>query len=221
VPPAPPGVALGRAAAPTSRGIRGWVIALVAAGILVGVVVVGASQLLKGEGPATGASAAPSVALASGPPGAGGSASPGGSAAPSGSAAPAGPAALELTGATASSVVGNRAKFQPQQAIDGDLATAWQEGSATEKGEWIEVSFAPSRVDSIAISNGYQASTGLYAGNRRLKDVLISVNGGNRSVPAWDTKKAQSIDLGGVGSATSNHDRERTGAKTVVAHAVR
>ena len=204
VPPAPPGMVSGEADQRTSRGLPGWVLALVAAGVVVGVIVVGASQLLKGEKPSTGASAAPSLGLASGSPGTGESASPGDSAAPGQTAAPAKAAALDLTGAAASSVVGNRAKFQPEKAIDGDLATAWQEGNATEKGQWIEVTFGPSRVDSVVIRNGYQASNALFAGNRRLKDVLISVNGGEPvKVRLKDSTKAQTIDLGGVADATS------------------
>ncbi len=100
--------------------------------------------------------------------------------------------------------MGDRAKFQPEKAIDGDLATCWQEGSAKEKGQWIEVSFAPSRADTLVIRNGYQASNALYSGNLRLKDVLISVNGGKATkVRLADAKKAQTIDLGGVSGATT------------------
>ena len=112
---------------------------------------------------------------------------------------------LVLSGAKASSSVGNRPKFAASMAIDDDLATSWQEGSQQEKDQWIEVSFDPSRADTLLIRNGYQASQAAYRGNRRLKDILVSVDGG-KAIPVRlkDTTKAQQVDLGGV-----------TGAKTV------
>jgi hypothetical protein len=204
VPPAPPGVAAGGADAPPRRGIPGWVLALVGAGIVVGVVVVAASQLLKGEGPSTGATAAPSLAVGSGSPDPGGSGLPGESEDPSASVVPGEPVRLTLTDAAASSVVGNRAKFQPEMVLDDDQKTSWQEGSATEKGQWIEVSLAPSRVDHLVIWNGYQASVPLFNGNRRLKDVLISVNGGDPiEVRLKDATKGQTVQLGGISGATT------------------
>jgi hypothetical protein len=203
VPPAPPGVVVGGADAPSKRGIPGWVLALVGAGIVVGVVVVAASQLLKGEGPATGATAAPSLAV-SGSPGPGESALPSESANPSASVVPGTPVRLTLTDAGASSVVGDRAKFQPEMVLDDNQKTAWQEGSATEKGQWIEVFLAPSRVDHLIIWNGYQASRPLFDGNRRLKDVLISVNGGEPiKVRLKDATKGQTVQLGGISGATT------------------
>ena len=204
VPPAPPGLAGARDEAPRSRGIPGWLLGLVAAGIVVGVVAVAASQLLKGEGPATGATAAPSLAVASDAPSPGESVLPSDSVAPSESVPPAETVRLTLTGAAASSVVGNRAKFQPEMVLDDDQRTSWQEGNATEKGQWIEVSLAPSRVDHLIIWNGYQASRPLFDGNRRLKDVLISVNGGDPiAVRLKDATKGQTVKLGGISGATT------------------
>jgi hypothetical protein len=110
---------------------------------------------------------------------------------------------LKVLGASASSIaLGNTAKYGPQLAIDGNLKTSWQEGSAIEKGEWIELSFDPSTLTAVVIRNGYQASTALYRGNMRLKDVLISVNGGPpKAVRLADTTAAQKIDLGAVAGA--------------------
>jgi hypothetical protein len=190
------------------RRFAGWIVAMAVLGVLVGVGVVVGSSLLKGEGPASLASEAP---IASGGPGAPSTAPSG--AAPTASAqggeatsaAPAAkPVALVLTGATASSVVGDLAKFQPAKAIDGDPKTSWQEGEAVEKGQWIEVAFAPSTVSGVSIRNGYGASTALYKGNRRLKDVLVSVDGG-KAVKARlkDTGKPQAIALAGPVGATS------------------
>ena len=207
VPTAPPAAGTASGAArprlkdsPGRRGIPGWVLAVGALGLIVGVGIVGASVLFRGSGPDSGASTgpgAPSGAVASG-----GAAGPSG--APASGVTGGTPVELALTGATASSVVGNRAKFQPAKAIDGNPATSWQEGSAREKDEWIEVTFDAARADSLVIRNGYQASDALFKGNRRLKDVLVSVDGGSPiAVRLKDSQKPQTVDLGGVSGATS------------------
>lgn len=183
-----------------SRGFPMWVVVIGLLGILVGAGVVAGSVLLGGQGPGSLATSAPQSAPAGSP-----GTSPGAPGGPS-AAPPAGAAGvpLTLTSAKASSVVGNRAKFAAAMAIDGDPKTCWQEGNATEKGQWIEVSFAPSRVDAVVLDNGYQASTALYKGNLRLKDVLISVNGGTPiKATLQDTTKPQRIEVGGVTSATT------------------
>jgi len=189
----------------SSRGIGGWVIGMAVVGIVVGVGIVAASVLLKGPGPASDASAAPSGLASAGP----GSSAAAVSTAPDASGVPAtaGPATpaptqkiagvpLKLTGAAASSVVGNLAKFQPGMAIDGNVKTSWQEGATSEKGQWIEVSFDPARVDAVVINNGYGASTALYKGNLRPKAVQISVDGGKPTeVTLKDTPNAQTFKL--------------------------
>ena len=192
-----------------SRGIAGWLVVMAVLGIIVGVGFVAASVLLKGPGPATGATAAPSVMASDGP-----GASSGASAGPEGTAgatdaptlAPTArveDAKLELTGAAASSVVGGLAKFAADRAIDGDNKTCWQEGAKAEKGQWIEVAFASSRVVAVDIVNGYGASTALYKGNHRPKVVRISVDGGEPvEVKLKDTAKVQRIKLGEIAGAT-------------------
>ena len=196
----------------SSRGIGGWVIGVAVLGIVVGVGLVAAGVLLKGPGPASDATAAPSVPTSPGPgaSAAAGSAGPGatGATATAGPATPApttkvagGP--LKLTGAAASSVVGNLARFLPEKAIDGDVKTSWQEGATNEKGQWIEVSFDPARVEAVVLNNGYGASTALYKGNLRLKAVQISVDGGKPvEVTLKDTPKAQTVKLGEHPGAT-------------------
>ncbi len=190
----------------SSRGIAGWLIVMVLLGLVAGALVVAASVLLKSPGPATGASEAPSPAAS-----AGSSSGPESTDTPVTSAEPSTGApsakvegaALVLTGAAASSVVGDRAKFQPDKAIDGDVKTCWQEGARTEKGQWIEVSFDTARVEAVVINNGYGASTALYKGNLRPKKVQISVNGGEAiAVTLKDTAKAQRISLGENPGAT-------------------
>jgi hypothetical protein len=212
VPTARPGAKTAAAAPPAKRGgVPGWVIAVIVLGVVVGVGAVVGSQFLKGTGPASNASAAPTPSgpAAAASPSAGGSSAP---ASASASAKPAGPTPtpvpskpLKLTGASASSIAGgNTAKYGPQLAIDGSPKTSWQEGSATEKGEWIEVSFDPSTVTAVVIRNGFQASTALYKGNLRLKDVLISVNGGApKAVRLADAVTPQKISLGSLTGATN------------------
>ena len=189
----------GREPTAAKRGIPSWVIGVGVIGVLVGVALVLAGVALRGKGPETGATGS-----AAAPSGVASSASPGSSAVAA-SSEPGTPVPLVLSGAKASSSVGNRPKFAASMAIDGDLATSWQEGSQQEKDQWIEVSFDPSRADTLLIRNGYQASQAAYRGNRRLKDILVSVDGG-KAIPVRlkDTTKAQQVDLGGV-----------TGAKTV------
>jgi hypothetical protein len=178
-------------------------------GVLAGVVAVVGSNMLKGSGPASAVSAAPllggsgvpaSAAVSSVGPSSSGASSAAGSPTP----APLAGKPLKLTGASASSIAnGNTAKYGPQLAIDGSLKTSWQEGSPTENGQWIEVSFGPSTVTAVVVRNGFQASTPLYKGNLRLKDVLISVDGGAPlPVQLKDTTNAQKFDLTPVPGAT-------------------
>ncbi len=180
------------------RGVPSWVIGVGVVGLLVGVAIVLAGLALRGPAPdsgATGSGDVPSGAAASGAPQASG---------PSGSAsAPGTPVPLVLTKAKASSVAGDRPKFQPGMAIDGDPDTAWQEGAQQEKDQWIEVAFDASRADTLVVRNGYQASQAQFRGTRRLKDVLVTVNGG-KAIPVKlkDSMKPQEIDLGGVSGAT-------------------
>lgn len=194
-PPKPPVAGKGES---RSRGIPGWVVWVGAIGVLVGVAIVLASVALRSPNPDSGATG--SGAAASGPASSQGPGSSGGTS----SSAPGTAVALPMKAATASSVVGNQDKFKAERAIDGDPATSWQEGSRQEKGEWIEVTFDPSRADTLLVRNGYQASQALYRGNRRLKDITVSVNGGAPiQARLKDTMKVQEIDLGGVPGATS------------------
>jgi hypothetical protein len=204
----------GEPGASSGRGIGKWIVLMAVVGVLVGVGAVVVSQAFRGSGPASVASPGPSAAASAGT----GSAAPSGEA-PSGGAptaeTPSGdasappsqapkPVALALTGAVASSVVGDLEKFQPGKAIDGDVKTCWQEGSPTEKGEWIEVTFAPAKVTSLIIVNGYNASKALYRGNRRLKDIEVSINGGAPVKLRLDDAGApQKLNIKDVAGATT------------------
>ncbi|HYO43973.1 MAG TPA: hypothetical protein VES19_12310 [Candidatus Limnocylindrales bacterium] len=210
--------AMGEPKAASGGSIGKWIVLMVVVGLLVGAGAVVASQLLKGTGPASVASSGPSAAATGGAATAGSSGAPSGET-PSGEApsaeSPSGeptvaptdapkPEALVLAGAVASSVVGDLEKFQPAKAIDGNPKTCWQEGSKTEKGEWIEVTFAPSRVTSLVITNGYNASKALFKGNKRLKDIAVSINGGAPiKLRLDDTGSPQKLNVKDVAGATT------------------
>jgi uncharacterized OB-fold protein len=192
-----------------SRRLPLWIVAVVILGVLAGVGAVVLPALLKGSGPTTAASDAPSAAgsggaavAASGPSSAPGASDSGTSA----SATPTLPAsaALHLISASASTTLGNNtANYGPGNVIDGSVKTSWQEGSPTEKGQWIEVGFDPATVTAVVIRNGYDKSTALFKGNLRLKDVKISIDGGKAiSVRLKDTQSAQQIDLPATPGAT-------------------
>ena len=184
-------------------GILKWVAIMAVLGVIVGVAVVLGGNLLRGEGPQSGASPLPSQQ--------GSSAAPSGSGTPTESDAPSDAPteapeneALVLTDATASSVVGNREKFQPDRAIDSDPETCWQEGAEDEAGEWIEVTFAPATVSVIELTNGYNASKALYRGNLRLREIEITIDGGVPfTTELEDTGKPQRVNVPNVEGATS------------------
>ena len=196
-------------------GIGKWIVLMAVVGVLLGAGAVVASQLLKGPGPSTAASSAPSAAASGGAPsgGAPSAETPSGEApsaeTPSGEATAAPtdapkPKALALTDAVASSVVGDLDKFAADKAIDGNAKTCWQEGSPTEKGQWIEVTFAPAKVTSLVITNGYNASKALYRGNKRLKDIEVSINGGAPvKIRLDDSGSPQKVNFKDVAGATT------------------
>ncbi len=191
VPPAAP------RAGRSSRGFPRWIFVIGGLGILVGVGAVAASMLLSGPGPGSIATSAPETAA---PSTAAVESAAVESAAPSPTPAS---VQLSLTSATASSVVGNRAKFAADMAIDGNPKTCWQEGKPTEKGQWIEVTFAKARVDAITMYNGYQLSDDAYFANLRLKDITVSINGGDPiKIRLEDVKGPQRFELGAIDGAT-------------------
>jgi hypothetical protein len=187
-----PGAAPRAAAKAPSRGFPTWILVIGGLGILVGIGIVAASSLLSAPGPGSIATTAPRSAAASD------------AAASSPTASPTpGPVQLELTSAKASSVVGNKAKFAAAMAIDGDPKTCWQEGKATEKGQWIEVTFPAARLDAITLYNGYELSDDAYLANLRLKDITVSVNGGDPiSIQLKDAQGPQRFELGAIAGAT-------------------
>jgi hypothetical protein len=108
-----------------------------------------------------------------------------------------------MTGATASSVVGNREMFAPDKAVDGQLTTSWQEGADDEAGQWIEVTFETARLDYVVVYGGFQLSHDAYLANRRPKDVVVTVNGGAPlGFVLADVEQPQRLDVGDVPAAS-------------------
>ena len=207
-PPTPPAAPAGTKKGQGSggKGGGGMIVVLVVLGLLVGGgLVAGAMYLGSRGGPSSDASAAPSSTAPSSTAPTDAPVASGESTAPT-DAPTATPKAkaIAITGAVASSVVGDLAKFQPEKAIDGDPKTSWQEGAIDESGQWIEVLFDPATVTAVVIRNGYGASTALYKSNLRPRDVEISVGGAAPvKVRLKDTSKPQTIAVDGAPGAGS------------------
>jgi hypothetical protein len=176
-----------------SGGIPFWLPLVVVAGLVAGVIVVVASIALRPPDLPFAATSAPSATFTPTLPPSPSVATASGDASP---VVPVEAIPLALTGATASSVVGDRAEFTADKAIDGNLETCWQEGAADEAGEWIEVTLDASRVEYLVIYSGYQLSHEAWLGNRRPRDVLVSVNDGPPIAFALaDSEQPQRLDL--------------------------
>ena len=80
--------------------------------------------------------------------------------------------------------------------LDGDLATAWNEGAdGYGIGEWVQFDFSDQVVLSrIDIANGYQKDEDRYKGNPRVKSLKIEYsNGTSQLVDLLDTEEYQTI----------------------------
>ena len=200
----PLAIAGSRPSAPAeSGGLPFWLPLVAGIGLLAGIAVVVIAVVLRPAELPPAATANPSVTFTPTlPP------SPVASLGASGSVASAAPGSqsvqLTLTGATASSVVGDREMFDAGKAIDGDLETCWQEGAADEKGQWIEVAFAPSRLDYVVIYSGYQLNHDAYLGNQRPENVLVSIDGGSPvAFILADAEQPQRLDVDDTPGATT------------------
>jgi hypothetical protein len=185
-----------------SGGLPGWLLPIAGLGVLVGVVAVVLLVIMRPAGPQSAVSTDASATLTPTLPPSAAAVAPSGAA--SASAAIADSVQLTTTGATASSVVGDRAEFTADKAIDGRLDTCWQEGADEERGEWIEITFDASRLDYVVVYAGYQLSHDAYLANRRPENVLVSVNGGAPTAfTLVDAEQPQRLDLDDTDAATS------------------
>jgi hypothetical protein len=181
-----------------SGGMPFWLPIVVVIGLLAGGAFVVAGIVMRPTPVPPGATTVPSVTFTPTLPPSPGT-SPGESVPPATESGQ-----LTLTGAKASSIVGNRAKFKADRVIDGNLQTAWQEGAKDTKGQWIEVSFSPSRLDYVVIYSGFQLNHDAYLGNARPENVLVSVNGGAPvAFVLADAEQPQRLDLDDTPGATT------------------
>ena len=76
------------------------------------------------------------------------------------------------------------ADFRPTNLLDGDLASAWNEGAnGAGVGEWVRLEF--DEVIPLArmeIANGYQRDAERFAGNVRVKNIELQYSGGATQV---------------------------------------
>ncbi|HET9345864.1 MAG TPA: zinc ribbon domain-containing protein [Candidatus Limnocylindrales bacterium] len=193
----------GRAAADErTRSLPGWLPFVVGAGLVAGIVAVVVLVVFRPAAPPSTAlpsstltptlAVPPSVTV---PPGSG----PSSGAIPSGVApsVPAGGSAqLTLGAATASSVSADTPDVAAINVMDGRLDTRWQEAIGSAPGEWIEVSFGPSRLDYLVVYSGFQLSHDAFLATRRPQNVVVTVNGGAPAAYVLaDSELPQRIDI--------------------------
>lgn len=86
--------------------------------------------------------------------------------------------------------------YGPTNLVDGDLATAWEEGAQGPGiGEWVEFRFSGQlTLSRIEIANGYQKDEQRYRGNGRVKRLAIEYSTGTTQlVDLMDSKDIQTI----------------------------
>ena len=77
-------------------------------------------------------------------------------------------------------------------------------GREAIQGQWVELSFARSRLDYLVIYSGYQLSHDSYLGNSRPENVLVSVNGGQPvAFVLADSELPQRLDIDDTPGATT------------------
>jgi hypothetical protein len=99
---------------------------------------------------------------------------------------------------TASSVLKATASnnYRPTNLLDGDLATAWNEGAEGPGiGEWVKLEFSRQiTLTRIEIANGYQKDKDRFVGNPRVKSLEVQYSTGTTQlVNLLDTEEYQTI----------------------------
>jgi ribosomal protein L40E len=195
-----------KAAGGRSRGLPGWLPLIIGAGLLVGIVIVLVTVVFKPALPppvvAPSATLTPTLVVppsVSLPPPASGTAA-------SGAAPPSGAGQsiqLTLSGATASSVSADTPDVAAGNVIDGRLDTRWEEAVGSAPGEWVEVTFAASRLDYLVVYNGFQLSHDSFIATRRPENVVVTVNGGSPvGFTLADSETPQKLDIADATGAT-------------------
>jgi hypothetical protein len=107
-------------------------------------------------------------------------------------------AQIRPTAAAASSTLKatSTGNYGATNLLDGDLATAWNEGAdGNGIGEWIQFDFSQEVVlTRIEIANGYQKDEERYLGNSRVQSLRVEYsNGTTQLVDLLDDKEFQTI----------------------------
>ena len=205
VPGSGAGSAAGRAAAERkSGGVPGWLPLVIGAGLLVGIVVVLVTVVFKPAPPTSvavpSATLTPTLAI---PPSI--TAPPASAAGSGGAPSTAGGESVQLTltGANASSVANDTPDVAPGNVIDDRLDTRWEEAVGSAPGEWVEVTFAASRLDYLVVYNGFQLSHDSFLATRRPQNIVVTVNGGAPvGFVLADSETPQRIDVADAPGAT-------------------
>jgi hypothetical protein len=108
------------------------------------------------------------------------------------------PIQVRPTSADASSVLKATStnSYRATNLIDGDLATAWEEGAkGPGLGEWVRFEFSrPLVIARIEIANGCQKDEERFQGNPRVKSMKVEYSNGETTlIDLADTTEPQSI----------------------------
>ena len=87
--------------------------------------------------------------------------------------------------------------FRPTNLLDGDLASAWNEGAdGLGVGAWVRFVFGESvPLSRVEVANGYQRDDERFAGNVRVKSLELEYSDGTKQlVQLLDAKGLQTIE---------------------------
>ncbi|GAB4244994.1 MAG: hypothetical protein Kow00129_04780 [Thermoleophilia bacterium] len=90
--------------------------------------------------------------------------------------------------------------YDPANMLDGELATAWNEGAeGVGEGEWFRLSFeSPVPVRRMEIANGYQKDSDRFLGNARIREMDIKLSDGTTITAVLENEQGyQTVELPG------------------------
>ncbi len=90
----------------------------------------------------------------------------------------------------------NDLTYEPDNLLDGSLATAWQESAeGNREGEWVRFDFGRTiTLSAIEIANGYQKDDSRFSGNPRVETLRVEYSDGTtQQVRLYDDTGFQEI----------------------------
>lgn len=114
------------------------------------------------------------------------------------------PLPVEALSASSSLPGGGSVAYGPENLVDGDPATAWNEGAAgSGAAEWVLLQLRePAPVRRLLVWNGYQKGAE-FGDNARVRTLRIELGGRTFAVDLLDTQGPQAVDLPGPVPAAS------------------